>query len=189
MIDYKNISDSINYYNLNNFQRIEVPWTVSPYISNLTKPAEKKNFSLPEKNKVLIGSAEQGFLYLYLKEFLPKGKYQSVTPCFRDEEWDYLHTKYFIKNELIITDIVTTQELEKTVGICFTFFKSILDKYSTFDNSKLLIKKINDNSYDIEYNNIELGSYGIRENEFIKYIYATGCAEPRLSKTITLMTI
>jgi hypothetical protein len=40
--------------------------------------------------------------------------------------------------------------------------------------------------FDIEYNGNELGSYSIRENDFIKYIYATGCAESRLSKIIKL---
>lgn len=32
----------------------------------------------------------------------------------------------------------------------------------------------------------ELGSYGIRECEYLKWIYATGCADPRLSKIINL---
>jgi len=46
----------------------------------------------------------------------------------------------------------------------------------------LKIKTIELNkSYDIEFNGIELGSYGIRECEYLSWIYATGCAEPRLS--------
>jgi len=32
----------------------------------------------------------------------------------------------------------------------------------------------------------ELGSYGIRECEFLTWIYGTACAEPRTSKLITL---
>ena len=40
---------------------------------------------------------------------------------------------------------------------------------------------MDENSYDIVINNIEVGSYGIRENSFLKYIYGTACAEPRLS--------
>ena len=36
---------------------------------------------------------------------------------------------------------------------------------------------------------IELGSYGIRSNDFIEYIYGTGLAEPRLTKTLNLLNI
>ena len=36
------------------------------------------------------------------------------------------------------------------------------------------------------YKDYELGSYGIRECEFLKWIYATGCAEPRIRKIINL---
>jgi len=35
-----------------------------------------------------------------------------------------------------------------------------------------------------DYNGVELGSYGIRECKFLKWIYGTGCAEPRLSQVI-----
>lgn len=33
----------------------------------------------------------------------------------------------------------------------------------------------------LEYNGYELGLYGIRSSEFLDWIYATGCAEPRMS--------
>ena len=35
--------------------------------------------------------------------------------------------------------------------------------------------------FDLEYNGIELGSYGIRSCEYLDWIYATGLAEPRMS--------
>ena len=41
-----------------------------------------------------------------------------------------------------------------------------------------------DESYDIESNGIELGSYGIRQHENITWVYGTGLAEPRLSIAI-----
>ena len=41
-----------------------------------------------------------------------------------------------------------------------------------------------DIGYDITINGEELGSYGIRKCEFLKWIYGTGCAEPRLSTLI-----
>jgi hypothetical protein len=177
MIDYNLISSSINYYENNNFYRIESPWTVSEYVDKLTKPNDAISFQLKHNNKCLVASGEQSFLYLYLKEFIPKGQFQTTTPCFRYESFDFTHTKYFLKNELIKTDVVNDNELNKITEICFNFFKKYI--------SDIYIKKT-DIGFDIEYNGIEIGSYGIRENQFLKWIYATGCAEPRFSKIINL---
>lgn len=176
MIDYKNIQLSIDYYKLHNFSRIESPWTVTPYISGLTKPSDKIDYKLEHNKKVLVASGEQSFLYLYLKGFLPKGRYQSVTPCFRDEIFDLTHTKYFMKNELIDTLHVNEENLMIVVGTCFEFFKKNLK-----DSKDLMVVKTSDTSYDIEYKGIELGSYGIRSCDFLEWIYGTGIAEPRFS--------
>jgi hypothetical protein len=176
MIDYKIISNSIDYYKNCGFQRIESPWTVTEAISNITKPSDKaQEFILNKKNKVLVASGEQSFLYLYLKGFLPLGKYQTVTPCFRDEIFDWTHSKYFIKNELIDTSDTSESNLEKITDKCFYFFRKYLDDVK-------IVKT--DIGYDIMSGDIELGSYGIRTCQFLKWIYATGVAEPRLSNTI-----
>lgn len=177
MIDYKLIAESIDYYENGGFKRIESPWTVSEYIDNITKPKDVLSFQLKHNNKCLVASGEQSFLYLYLKDFLPKGEFQTTTPCFRFESFDYSHTKYFIKNELIKTDLVNTSELDRITNLCFNFFKKYIPNIE-------IIKT--DIGYDIDYKGNELGSYGIRENEYLKWIYATGCAEPRLSKIINL---
>mgnify|MGYP001465308888 CR=1 FL=1 len=177
MINYKIINDSIAYYNNWGFERIEVPWTVSEYVENLTKPKEAVSCKLQYNDKCLVGSGEQSFLYLYLKEFLPKGQYQAVTPCFRFENYDYLHNKYFIKNELIKTDIVNHNELVHIVDHCLKFFRNYLPD---------CVSIVTEQGFDIEWNGYELGSYGIRKNEFLEYIYATGVAEPRLSKLINI---
>ncbi len=175
MINYQIISDSINYYKESGFERIESPWTVSEYIDNITKPKDIISFQLKHNDKCLVASGEQSFLYLYLKDFLPKGQFQTTTPCFRFESFDYSHTKYFIKNELIKTDVVNDNELDKIVELCFNFFKKYIPKIE-------IIKT--DIGFDIEFNGNELGSYGMRENEYLRWIYATGCAEPRLSRII-----
>lgn len=171
MINYKLLNDSIEYFEQQGFQRIESPWTVSEYIENITKPIERQSMQLKHNDKCLVGSGEQSFLYLYLKGFLPLGCYQTITPCYRYEAFDDLHSKYFIKNELIKTDVVNDQELIKVVQTAFGFFSKYLDCeiIQTTDG------------WDISYNNIELGSYGIRKCDFLTWIYATGCAEPRLS--------
>lgn len=175
MIDYKLINDSIEYYEKSGFFRIESPWTVSENVDRITKPEDAVSFQLKHNNKCLVASGEQSFLYLYLKEFLPKGQFQTVTPCFRYEQFDWLHTKYFIKNELIKTDVVNEDALHDIVNNSYLFFKNYIPDVKIVTTESGL---------DIMYENIELGSYGIRECEFLKWIYGTGCAEPRLSKAI-----
>lgn len=96
------------------------------------------------------------------------------------ESFDYSHTKYFIKNELIKTDVVNEIELEKIIDKCLIFYKKYIPE--------VIVSKT-EIGFDIEYNGQELGSYGIRECEYLKWIYATGCAEPRLSKIINLYGI
>lgn len=176
MIDYSIINDSIAYYETKGFQRIESPWTITSAISDITRPKDAGEFTIKEKNKVLVASGEQSFLYLYNKGFLPKGKFQTVTPCFRDELFDTYHTKYFIKNELIITDKVDESELAVIIHRARKFF----EKYITPIDLKFTGK----NSADLFYKDVELGSYGIRKCEFLEWIYGTGVAEPRLSRVL-----
>lgn len=176
---YTNINHSIYYYQLNGFEYIESPWLVSEEISNITKPVDRQNFYVGEKT--LVASGEQSFLQLIRDNKIKPGKYVTTTPCFRDENEDETHKKYFIKTELILWDhcnsnINFSEELENIKLLCLDFFSKFLP---------CKLEKIDENSYDIIDSTfgIELGSYGIREHENIKWIYATGCAEPRLTYT------
>jgi len=178
MIDYKLINDLILYYEDIGFKRIETPWLVTEAVDSITRPKEIEPFIVQAKKKNLIASGEQGFLYLYLKEYLPKGTFQTVTPCFRNDSFDFTHSKYFIKNELIKTDKVDKYSLEQMVTNAKYFFDSLF-------NTETNILETND-GFDIMLENIELGSYGIRNCEFLDWIYGTACAEPRTSKLIKL---
>lgn len=183
MIDYKKIADSVDYYAKEGYERIEAPWWVSKEILDITTPVEciDKTYHIPNNNKYLVASGEQSFLYIAAKDRLPSGKYQTVTPCFRDESIGILNKKCFIKNELIITDKINRQELDKVIDQCFAFF------VSQVPNRDLLQPIKTDIGIDIYYGDIELGSYGIRSCKFLDWIYATGCAEPRLTKAINIM--
>lgn len=183
MINYKNIQDSIEFYEKRGFKRVESPWTVTKAISDITKPVfdpgeTLPDFTIKEKNKVLVASGEQSFLYLYNKGFLPKGQFQTVTPCFREDSFDSFHTKYFLKNELIKTDQVDEDSLDYVLGTAFDFFQTRL-------GARVVIQTIvPGREYDISFDNIELGSYGIRSCDFLSWVYATGVAEPRLSRVM-----
>lgn len=176
MINFKLIQNSIDYFEIQGFERIEVPWLVTESVDKITRPEKTQSYFVPSKNKSLIASGEQGFLYLYLKEYLPLGKFQTTTPCFRNDEFDLTHTKYFIKNELIQTINVSQDNLCQMTNQARIFFQS-------FFKDEIKIEKTFD-GFDLQVNGIELGSYGIRECEFLKWIYGTGCAEPRTSRLI-----
>lgn len=177
MIDFKLLNDSVDYYSHCGFSRIEAPWTVTPQVDDITRPEEKIPFELKHNDKRLVASGEQSFLYLYLKGFLPKGQFQTITPCYRYEAFDFLHTKYFMKNELIKTDLVSDRALEEIVNKCLNFYQKYIPLATVVKTEA---------GYDIEVDGKELGSYGIRSCEFLDWIYATGCAEPRTSSLIKL---
>lgn len=177
MIDYQLINDSIQYYESSGFARIEAPWTVSEEVDNITRPKDRIQFQLKHNDKCLVASGEQSFLYLYLKDFLPPGRFQTVTPCFRYEAFDFLHTKYFLKNELIETQDVSKKRLEEIVDIALGFYRKYLPDATAEKTTE---------GYDIVIEGNELGSYGIRSCPYLDWIYATGCAEPRTSKLIKL---
>jgi len=176
MINYHYIADAIRFYTKAGFQYIDVPWAVDELISNITKPPHANNFQF--KDKVLVASGEQSFLQLIKDKALPKGAYMCVTPCFRDEQnLTETHKQYFMKVELIQTDDTSEERLLHIIDLCHYFFNEYLDCNSV---------KMQDGTYDIESKKgIELGSYGIRSHPDIgTWIYATGCAEPRLSYAI-----
>lgn len=199
MINYTRLGHSVDYYSKLGYTRVEVPWLVTEEVSNITKPEGVKNFTVTEKRgKVLVASAEQSFLYQYLKGFLPLGKFQAITPCFRDDSFDLTHAKYFIKNELIDTtleyDVRTSDDVGGRVSHAHiaTQWKALLtmidnakaffETQLTYEFSKQLkVVQIGSHQFDIMCGDIELGSYGIRECSFLSWIYGTGCAEPRMS--------
>lgn len=172
MINYNIMQDSIDYYSQFGFQRIEVPWVVSEEIDSITRPSDRNPFVIQGKELNLVASGEQSFLQLYHDGKLQHGRFQTITPCWRDEKVDVLHKKYFIKNELIDTENVSDSNLLSIIEIALNFFKKYLPQAYVLKT---------DIGYDIMHKDIELGSYGIRECSFLKWIYATGCAEPRLS--------
>lgn len=64
-----------------------------------------------------------------------------------------------------------------------SFFGSKLGKYK----SDLVVIPQNVASgiqKDIVFRGIELGSYGIREHKYLKWVYGTGLAEPRFSNVL-----
>lgn len=207
-IDYGALNSAIEHYASLGYRRIEVPWWVTADVANITKPTGvpvSSNYKLSVNGKCLVASGEQAFLYLANKGQLPPGKYQTVTPCFRNEEYDAEHSKQFMKLELInllpSSDFVKQDLVQEIVDEALVLFKRLagsyasklgfvytgvndpLAPYGTDQLDVVMLAPLRDGSSKA----IELGSYGARRTSFATWIYGTGLAEPRFSKTLARM--
>jgi hypothetical protein len=193
LVNYGVIDRSIEYYKGRGFQRIEAPWLVTDGILDITKPADVARYVVQKeggnvlgdgKRKSFVGSAEQSFVYLMTKGYLPTGLVQAVTPCIRNEPFDETHVKYFVKNELIFTgEELRTPHMQQVyvnrfVDWAHGFFVSQL-KPNAHQHVKVVRTEI---GQDIMYRDVEVGSYGARESAMFRWVYGTGVAEPRFSR-------
>lgn len=181
MINYQLLADSQKFYTAQGFQVIETPWTVTKEISDITRPKDCPDWTIKEKGKVLVASAEQGFLYLLNKGFLPAGKYQSIGPCFRNDHFTTTHTKYFMKNELIVVGENRKDKAFELAQLAKSYFHKIgLVKSDIKETAE---------GYDVidrphSGRSTELGSYGVREHRDMIWLYGTALAEPRTSRLL-----
>lgn len=172
-VSWRLLAEAQAHYNSNDFKYIEVPWLVPTEIMTITF---KDNYRFKTLLGDPVASGEQSFLHLNINDKLDPGKYMTITPCFRDEEEDEYHKKQFMKLELYITEHVSDSTLHNTIELCREFFAKMIWKWP------IIKVDMDDGSFDLCANDVELGSYGIREHEGLKWIYATGAAEPRLSQ-------
>ncbi len=173
-IDYKKIFEAIEYYKKKGFTYIELPWDVPDEYRRITFSGE--DFNQIADDRYLLGSAEQAFVMMANLKKIKFGSYVACTPCFRNDEIDNYHQKYFLKVELFDTNDTSEKRLIHIVKTA----KEFLNNYIPVD-----IIQTDIYSYDIiTIFGLELGSYGIREYNNIKWIYGTGLAEPRLSKSM-----
>lgn len=166
------------YERYGEFENIEVPWFVSQTADDATKPQNRRSFTTIMGN--LVGSAEQSFIQMMIDGQLGKGRFQTLTPCFRDDFRGDLHLPTFMKLELIDTN-PDTNVLEVV-----DFAKSCFENLGLKTDVK---KKTNE--YDLviqskKFGEIEVGSYGKRTFEGFTWVYGTGLAEPRFSRAVLL---
>lgn len=181
-IDYGRIGRLVANYKLRGYEYIEVPWLVSQKSIDVTIPRECNRLDVmavdPTFHRLrgcLIGSAEQAFLEIR-NELCPARKYQTVTPCFRDERQDELHHPWFMKLELIIP-IWKTDDADY-------YLKTMIDDARIIAFGMNAVQVKTDIGFDLTIAGIEVGSYGIREHEGFRWVYGTGLAEPRYSQAM-----
>lgn len=183
-IDWILLSKSVDFYSRENYFQIETPFAIPEFYHFYTKPHNDQSFVLNDgmfhnNTHELVGSAEQGFIFLLLNNQLDLSKKLfSVTPCFRVDNYDQLHQPWFIKLELFHFSS-HEDDLKNMLQLAKTFY----EKQTSFPVN---IQQTGDYSYDLEINNIEVGSYGFRHVEDYTFIYGTGLALPRFSITTKL---
>lgn len=186
-MNHKNLARALDFYVQRRYSYFDdAPWTVSQAACFATKPPDARESrvelagSVQEDGNYLVASGEQSFLQMLLDgRQIKRGV--CMTPCFRDEKkhsgWNL---PYFTKVELINADDPSVNNLMMMVHDALSFFEMFL-------RVKIQVPKNSPpNSFDIVEHGgmVELGSYGIREALGFKWIYGTGCAEPRLSTVV-----
>lgn len=178
-------ADAQAYYEKLGYENIEVPWFVSREATNSTIPFGSHPLSVftsPSGSVFsfgdLVGSGEQGFIQMLLDGKFSTGKYQTITPCFRDEPVvDLIHRRAFLKLELIdLTD-------NRSSG---AMLKQAQDFHELYLDTAV---QVNWDGYDLTTKDgLELGSYGIRWYKDFHWVYGTGFAEPRVSYALARLS-
>ena len=188
-IDWWLLGHAVEHYRVQGYEQVEVPWVIPSSYMGGTKPHDHRMFEMTQGHfsnqpHELIGSAEQGFVYMKRNKLLPYGRnFQAVTPCFRVENFDSTHLPWFMKLELYIDDN-DKYSLEQMIEDAVDFF-TVWNKNQGFHFPRYDPKVVQyGDTFDIEINGVEVGSYGIRPGatSWDEYIYGTGLALPRLSQ-------
>lgn len=172
-INWSYLSKAIEFYG-KRYQLVDVPWKVRDEVHFLTCP----DVSRVIKSDIgsLVGSSEQSFIQMSLDKMITPGRWMACTPCFRNEEEDKFHQKYFMKVELFDSLSPNLETLKYMVHDAYKFFSLFSRRVSIVDTGPC--------SWDIFINDIEVGSYGYREVGDLRWLYGTGVAEPRLSLSL-----
>lgn len=184
IIDYALLSKAITYYKSKGYCPIEVPWVVTHAASMETAPMESVVYVTNYKEH-FIGSAEQGFIQLMLEQphkLILERKYFAVSPCFRRDTPDDIHSRWFVKLELfqMFRDkepAVYVKAMHDIIADAKEFLTSLVTTgvpiEEEYDSKKLIV--------DLMYDNLELGSYGYKhlKQANATWIFGTGLALPR----------
>lgn len=177
-IDWSLLGRAVEYFGDLGFEYVDTPWMVDADIAAITCPSERYFDRVETNGKILVASAEQGFLQMELEGNLSGVNYISVGPCFRiqdaHENPDGFHQETFAKAELY----VRCKSIEQATEIG----KELAIKARNFLTLDAEIVKQSKTSWDLELNGIEIGSYGGRAYNDICWAYGTAVALPRYTQ-------
>ena len=182
-IDYNRIAQAQAFYKGRGYQNIETPWMVTAQAVRRTLPLGKT--MMETVRGVLVGSGEQGFIQSMMNGELEPGLYQTTTPCFQDASEH--HDPFYYGSddthpwsqqiELICynpeaSNLTKAYEkvLNDAIACCFEICDA--DSFNAVPT---------EDGYAIRYNEIILGTYGVRNMDNHTWIYGTGLIEPRFT--------
>lgn len=176
-IDYALLARAKDFYVDRGFTYIEVPWAVSPESSLTTAPNEDCVY-ITTRNEHLVGSAEQSFIELTHQGSLqPEIDYCAISPCFRRDEPDDTHSRWFMKLELFSFSnrrLPQSVKLYRYIEMAEMMFREIAGVQTYRKHEKGIL--------DLYHKDLELGSYGVRMiHSNIICTFGTGIALPRAS--------
>jgi len=181
MIDWTLIGQAVEHYQGLGFEYIDTPWMVDEAVACSTCPPHGHLDVVSTNGKVLVASAEQGFLQLDSEGKLDGVNYVSAGPCFRITDgmnnYDGRHHATFMKVELYVrcNGLLQASHAAKTMAHSASRFMG---------NGAEVVRLDQKHSWDVEINGIEVGSYGARKHENLCWAYGTGLALPRYHEAL-----
>ncbi len=173
-IDWSLLARAKDFYAGLGYRYVETPWIAPVEACKATFHSPRFNVD----NGCLVGSGEQGLLWLAHMGVVTAGKWMTITPCFRDEpKEDRYHQKQFMKLELMdFGQLTEAEDVARDANDCFTLLRP----------GKVFEVVPTPEGLDICRAGIELGSYGLREGfvygRHYYWTYGTGLALPRFSQ-------
>jgi hypothetical protein len=173
--DWGRLARALAFYQKNGFLRVEVDWHAPKEICALTCNDDSRMYAFD--GDYLVGSAEQSFIHAMKLDGLPKGRYVTLTPCFRREpQVTETHLLQFMKVELFAShDANPDLALE---------FADLARRFMEEETSHAVDLVMTAEGYDLEIGGIEVGSYAARTADGMSWTCGTGLAEPRFSTAI-----
>lgn len=182
---------AIDNWRLHGLVFVDLPWIVRKEYSDATRPPECRDIATPEGS--FVASGEQSFLQLWDTNALPAGDgFIGWTPCLRDDPVDSWHQHGFMKAEWFIP----LQELQNWEAILHAhihiqqqIFNAIAEHLDDSRPAPAIDRlRISETQYDLVTNDIELGSYGLRQFKKKWYLFGTAVALPRFTQAIRHVT-
>lgn len=173
IVKWDELVAAAKHYTQFGFKLRETPWLIDFDVAMVTCPDETNVINTDYDSKALVGSAEQGFLQLMKDDNISLGRYMSIGPCFRNEKVDELHKVAFGKLELF--------EFADSGESAYYSAKTMLHLAKGYMSNSKIVKTTE--GWDLEINDIEVGSYGRRFHpDYGYWAYGTGLASPRYSR-------
>lgn len=176
-IDWQLLASAVQFYEVYDFQYVELPYIVPTSINNIT--FDGRGYDVSSLHS-LVGSAEQSFLNDAVSPWrdhdVPPGRYVGCTPCFRREDTHTaLHQPHFMKVELFQ---VPGEDRETDA---YTMMMMAREFMRANCSRPVLVEQTKE-GWDLVVDGLEVGSYGVRQHGDFLWAYGTGLALPRFSQ-------